>query len=104
MRLLMILIASLAMSAAHAQSGNNADAKAINNSFATLDKNADGGLTKAEVSSDKEIVKRFAKFDANKDGKFRHPDPLGTMVGTSDETEDHFPAGFGVTECLGCQV
>lgn len=38
------------------------------------------------------------------DSNFRHPDPLGTMVGTSDETEDHFPAGFGVTECLGCQV
>ncbi len=76
MRLLMILIASLAMSAAHAQSGNNADANAINNSFATLDKNADGGLTKAEVSGAKEIAKRFAKFDANKDGKLQEAEYL----------------------------
>ncbi len=76
MRLLITLLASLAMTSAYAQSGNNADGKAINNAFATHDKNADGALTKEEVSGDKEISKRFAKFDANKDGKLQEAEYL----------------------------
>lgn len=76
MRLLITLIASLAMTAAYAQSGNNSDGKANNSAFATLDKNSDGALSKAEVSSDKEITKRFVKFDANKDGKLQETEYL----------------------------
>ena len=76
MRLLITLIASLAITAAHAQSGNTSDGKTINNTFATLDKNSDGALSKAEVASDKEITKRFNKFDANKDGKLQEGEYL----------------------------
>ncbi len=76
MRLLITLIASLAITAAHAQSGNTSDGKTINNTFATLDKNSDGALSKAEVASDKEITKRFNKFDANKDGKLQEAEYL----------------------------
>jgi hyperosmotically inducible protein len=76
MRLLITLIASLAMTTAYAQSGNSSDGKVTNNAFATHDKNADGALSKAEVSSDKEITKRFAKFDANKDGKLQEAEYL----------------------------
>lgn len=76
MRLLITLIASLAITAAHAQSGNTSDGKTINNTFATLDKNSDGALSKAEVASDKEITKRFDKFDANKDGKLQEAEYL----------------------------
>lgn len=76
MRLLITLIASLAITAAFAQSGNTSDGKTINNTFATLDKNSDGALSKAEVASDKEITKRFNKFDANKDGKLQEAEYL----------------------------
>jgi len=76
MHLLITLIASLAMTAAYAQSGNNPDSNPANNAFATLDKNSDGALSKAEVSSDKEITKRFGKFDANKDGKLQEAEYL----------------------------
>lgn len=76
MRLLITLIASLAMTTAYAQSGNSSDGKVTNNSFATHDKNGDGALSKAEVASDKEITKRFAKFDANKDGKLQEAEYL----------------------------
>ncbi len=71
MRLIITLIAALSMTAAYSQSGNHSDGKAVNNAFATHDKNSDGALSKAEASSDKEIAKRFAKFDANKDGKLQ---------------------------------
>lgn len=76
MRLLFALIAALTMSAAFAQSGNSSDGNINNNSFKTLDKNADGGLSKDEVASEKETAKRFAKFDANKDGKLQEAEYL----------------------------
>ena len=43
--------------------------KASNQAFDILDKNRDGFLSKEEVAGNKELAKRFAKFDANKDGK-----------------------------------
>ncbi|MBP9904844.1 MAG: BON domain-containing protein [Rhodoferax sp.] len=76
MRLLFALIASLAMTAAFAQSGNSSDGNVNNNAFKTLDKNADGGLSKDEVAADKETAKRFTKFDANKDGKLQEAEYL----------------------------
>jgi hyperosmotically inducible protein len=41
-----------------------------NTGFDGLDKNRDGYLSKEEVAGDKEMAKRFAKFDANKDGRW----------------------------------
>ena len=40
-----------------------------NNAFDAIDKNRDGYLSKEEVAGDKELAKRFAKFDADKDGR-----------------------------------
>ena len=76
MRLFFALIAFLAMTAAFAQSGNSSDGNVNNNAFKTLDKNADGGLSKDEVAADKETAKRFTKFDANKDGKLQEAEYL----------------------------
>jgi len=41
-----------------------------NGGFDSLDKNHDGYLSTAEVAGEKELAKRFAKFDANKDGRW----------------------------------
>jgi osmotically-inducible protein OsmY len=41
-----------------------------NTGFDGLDKNRDGYLGKEEVAGDKEMAKRFEKFDANKDGRW----------------------------------
>jgi hyperosmotically inducible periplasmic protein len=43
--------------------------KSGNNAFDAMDKNRDGGLSKEEVAGDKELAKRFARFDADKDGR-----------------------------------
>lgn len=40
-----------------------------NAAFDALDKNHDGFLSRQEVAGDKELAKRFAKFDANRDGR-----------------------------------
>jgi len=44
--------------------------KTGNRSFDQLDTNSDGALSKAELAGNKELSKRFEKFDANKDGKW----------------------------------
>lgn len=43
--------------------------KVSNQAFDILDKNRDGFLSKEEAAGEKELAKRFTKFDANKDGK-----------------------------------
>ena len=63
--LIVAALAALVASAAWAQkkeSGNNA--------FDNLDKNRDGFLSREEVAGDKELAKRFAAFDADKDGRW----------------------------------
>jgi hyperosmotically inducible protein len=40
-----------------------------NAAYDGLDKNRDGYLSKEEVAGEKELAKRLAKFDANRDGK-----------------------------------
>jgi len=40
-----------------------------NQAFDALDKNQDGFLSRQEVAGEKELAKRFAKFDADKDGR-----------------------------------
>ena len=44
-------------------------AKSGNDGFDAIDKNRDGYLSKEEVAGDKELAKRFVKFDADKDGR-----------------------------------
>jgi hyperosmotically inducible protein len=39
-----------------------------NGAFDALDKNQDGSLSREEIAGDKELAKRFAKFDADKNG------------------------------------
>jgi|CXWL01.1.fsa_nt_gi hyperosmotically inducible protein len=43
--------------------------KSGNSAFDAMDKNRDGGLSKEEAAGDKELAKRFARFDADKDGR-----------------------------------
>lgn len=76
MRLLLTLIACLTVTSTYAQVGNSPDGKVKNTAFTNLDKNSDGALTQDEVSGDKEITKRFARFDANKDGKLQEAEFL----------------------------
>jgi osmotically-inducible protein OsmY len=64
-RLLAAALIAICASAAWAQkkeSGNNA--------FDALDKNRDGFLSREEIAGDKELAKRFATFDADKDGRW----------------------------------
>jgi len=44
-------------------------AKSGNDGFDAIDKNRDGYLSKEEVAGDKELAKRFVKFDADRDGR-----------------------------------
>jgi hypothetical protein len=37
--------------------------------FGSLDRNGDGYLSRAEAGSDREVAKRFDRFDANRDGR-----------------------------------
>jgi hyperosmotically inducible periplasmic protein len=41
-----------------------------NAAFDGLDKNADGFLSREEIAGDRELGKRFNRFDADKDGKW----------------------------------
>lgn len=67
MRSTLAILAVLAASAVLPQHATAKDAK--NQAFANLDKNSDNVLSKDEAAADKELAKRFDKFDANKDGK-----------------------------------
>jgi hypothetical protein len=62
---LVIVLAAVFASAAWAQKSPSG-----NTGFDGLDKNRDGYLSKEEVAGDKEMEKRFAKFDSNKDGRW----------------------------------
>jgi hypothetical protein len=41
-----------------------------NPGFDSLDKNRDGFLSKEEIAGNKELAKRYARFDADKDGRW----------------------------------
>ena len=41
-----------------------------NGGFDALDKNRDGYLSRPEIAGEKELAKRFAKFDADRDGRW----------------------------------
>lgn len=40
------------------------------NAFDAFDRNGDGFLSKEEIAGDKELAKRFVRFDADKDGRW----------------------------------
>ncbi len=64
-RIILILLLALFAATAWAQkkeSGNNA--------FDAFDKNRDGFLGKDEVAGERELAKRFGRFDADKDGRW----------------------------------
>lgn len=57
------------MIAALASSAWAQKSKSGNSGFDAIDKNRDGYLSKEEVAGDKELAKRFTKYDADKDGR-----------------------------------
>jgi len=61
-----IVALGLAGAPAFAQDAMRADADA---QFQSLDRSNKGYLTAADVSGQPTVAQRFAKFDANKDGK-----------------------------------
>lgn len=63
-RLLAIALALMFAASAWAQKKGTG-----NQAFDAVDTNQDGYLSKQEVAGDRELAKRFAKFDANKDGR-----------------------------------
>ena len=63
-RILAAAVILACASTAWAQKG-----KSGSNAFDAMDKNRDGGLSKEEVAGDKELAKRFTRFDADKDGR-----------------------------------
>jgi hyperosmotically inducible protein len=60
---------AVAVLAVFASSALAQKSKSGNSGFDSMDKNRDGYLSKEEVAGDKELAKRFAKFDADKDGR-----------------------------------
>lgn len=67
MRALLLLAVLLAPTAALAQSEGGPQS-APRADFIALDRSGDGRLSKVEALGNQEIYKRFASFDANKDG------------------------------------
>jgi hyperosmotically inducible protein len=63
-KLLVAVLAIVFASTAWAQKSPSGNA-----AFDGLDKNKDGYLSKDEVAGEKELAKRLAKFDANRDGR-----------------------------------
>lgn len=95
MKKLTILGAALALAVGsayaadkHAKSDKNVIEKqqekggALNNdtSFRVLDKNNDGYLSKAESAGNRDLAKRFAEADDNKDGKLSRMEYLKVMA------------------------
>ncbi|MDH5246363.1 MAG: BON domain-containing protein [Betaproteobacteria bacterium] len=60
--LALVLVLSTSAWAQKKETGNPA--------FDALDRNRDGFLGKEEVAGEKELAKRFVRFDANKDGRW----------------------------------
>lgn len=77
MRATAAILAILAAGAIQSQAALAKDQK--NQAFDALDKNADRFLSRDEATAEKELAKRFAKFDANKDGKLSEEEYLKAM-------------------------
>jgi osmotically-inducible protein OsmY len=74
--LIVLALAATFASAAWAQ----AKEKTGNSAFDTLDKNTDQFLSREEVAGEKELAKRFNRFDANKDGKLNVDEYIKAMA------------------------
>lgn len=77
MRTLPAVLALLLAAATYVQTALAKDQK--NQAFAALDKNGDGALSQPEAAAEKELAKRFAKFDANKDSKLSEDEYMKAM-------------------------
>jgi Ca2+-binding EF-hand superfamily protein len=75
-QLIVLALAATFASAAWAQ----AKEKTGNSAFDTLDKNTDQFLSREEVAAEKELAKRFNRFDANKDGKLNVDEYIKAMA------------------------
>lgn len=77
MRPSIALIALLCAGSMPAQPALGKDQK--NQAFAALDKNGDASLSQPEAAAEKELAKRFAKFDMNKDGRLSEDEYMKAM-------------------------
>ena len=88
MKKLAIVGAAFALAVGTAYAADNVIEKqqekggALNNdsSFRVLDKNNDGYLSKAEAAGNRDLAKRFADADTNKDGKLSRMEYLKVMA------------------------
>ena len=61
--------------------------------FDALDKNRDGLLGKEEVAGDRELAKRFARFDADKDGRWN----LDEFIKANQDNDSRILADSAIT-------
>jgi hypothetical protein len=64
----MLILAASTASASGEPAGNASPVPGLRADFMALDRNRDGLISRFEANGDHELVKRFALFDANKDG------------------------------------
>jgi hyperosmotically inducible protein len=86
-----LLVAALALafaSTAWAQKSPSGNA-----AFDGMDKNRDGYLSKEEISGEKELAKRLAKFDANKDGRMS----LEEYIKANKDNDERIVADSAIT-------
>lgn len=67
--------------------------KSGNGAFDAIDKNRDGYLSKEEVAGDKELAKRFTRFDADKDGRLN----LDEFLKASQDNDGRVLADSAIT-------
>lgn len=68
--------------------------------FAALDKNGDGYLSRAEAKADREIAKRFDRFDANKDARLSEEE----WRRAADDYQKQVLADTGITTKVKAQL
>ncbi|OGA06568.1 MAG: hypothetical protein A3D95_14900 [Betaproteobacteria bacterium RIFCSPHIGHO2_12_FULL_69_13] len=69
MRSLIIALFAAGLPLAAAQAQPQSDIPDADSAFKALDKNGDGFLSPSETSGERELAKRFERFDANRDGR-----------------------------------
>ena len=74
MRALTVVALVIAVAAALAAGRALGQETTVRSDFLTLDRNGDGGLSRVEALANREIHKRFAEFDADKDGRLIEPE------------------------------
>lgn len=64
-----------------------------NSAFDSLDRNRDGFLSKEEVAGERELAKRFARFDADKNGRW----DLNEFIKANQDNDGRVLADSAVT-------